>query len=470
MRRLSRISLVPTARSYAESSKRPAQELLSRPGRPVFASVTSSDLRPRVAAQEAFDVAVAAMPKPPNFCIVNVSLDHSDMGEAPGVIWAGLQAVAQKELGGKKPVMLAQFVRQQRFGGTNFLEIVAGHIPDLSADVFTFDNIPQAVSDDAFVGIGLIDWKLSLEHYAEVHSRLAAISQAVPAPVVGGVLPPASPAGATLTADQPESVFCMNDNMFRGSAAVMVLKSPAMQKAAVLTQRPAAVLLAEAIVEGEVVENGGLWTVRTIAGKRATDVVKAVYETQLQSWDYCKVFAAVHLSDGSVLPTGFKGDPETGTIAVTIPPILSSTLADFTKISLVCDAPEHDKEAVAAELIDFQASRNRPSVRERITIARECNRLVTVSDAAMLHWSTPTHYDIMEAPSHGIALTPDGVPTSELHAPSVSSRCIGEMLPCGGIHCGGQVLPLVSTGTATGLDRISGLFARSSAHVGLLPK
>lgn len=52
----------------------------------IFASASSADQRPRIAAAQAFDIAAAALPRAPNLCYVNVSVDCETMLDAPQVV------------------------------------------------------------------------------------------------------------------------------------------------------------------------------------------------------------------------------------------------------------------------------------------------------------------------------------------------------------------------------------------------
>ena len=149
-----------------------------------FAACTSTDLRARVAAQEAFDVCSSAISAPVNFAILNVSMDHADMLEAPGVVWASLMHSAQSH-GLSAPTMIAQVVRQQRFGGPSFLELVLGSIPDLRSQAYTFDSIPTSFHDDTFVNLCMVDWRLCQQHLTDINRRLGVVSGLTLAPTVG---------------------------------------------------------------------------------------------------------------------------------------------------------------------------------------------------------------------------------------------------------------------------------------------
>ena len=507
-----------------------------------FSTGRSHELTSRVAAMEAFDLAAAALPKPPNFCLVNISVDCSDMVECFPVVWGALERVHSQQTaeGSKSPVtesssesppsppptkapkthvMLGAAVRDQRFNGKAFCEVMLGHVPDLAMTAFTLDRIPQALDPSLpppFLGIAQIDWRLATQHLKDINLCMDKVATMVGAPLVGGVLPPAerksdSEATSTMPATAgsigaADAMFCINDNVYRGSAAVAVLHS-AFLTADVITAWPA---------NDPTVDNSAPWratditldeascslTIAKINNQPATDVIREVYEgPRLKERLTSRLFLAFQLdSEGSWLPFGFRGLVDVQCINVPLPPAVFLALRDRMSrdgeataggpslpFRFVCDDKDVDTPAVAESLIAYEqqllrldttAHRAAPLVSEtqRVVVHQEQVREVVAANAALVHWFHPGLYETMSvSPSMAgdAAFVLDPVDSrGPQHVPSIASRCLGHVLPIAGICVPGQVTPFSLPALTQPAPPVAvcAVASRSAVHVFLREK
>lgn len=433
MRRVQRQGL-SRYRSCATADAAEAAARLAAPGVPCFANARSVDLRPRIAAQESFDVASSVLPKPPNIAFVNMSIDHEQMHEAAEVVWAALSKQ------GSTPVMVAQTARQQRFGGRAYVEVLLGHIPDVRSSVFTFDDVPAAVDSHAFLATALIDWRLALDYPRPIAERLHDVSRLVDAaPLVGGVLPPAAPVSREAQSDDDpqSSLFFLNDNVYRGAAACAVLHAPTMA-AHVMTQLPSVVLEERVAASGTVDAASGLWTIATLGGERATDVIKAAYQGKLKDWPKSTVFIGIE-SSGTRVPVAFRGHPDSGSITVSLPHGVAAPNA----VDVMCDSPPHDRVGIATGMTDYAENglKSVASMKEPVVVEREARRSVPVASAAALHWTNSALYEVVQHTDAAFMTIESAGASLEQHAPSLAERCFEHAIPTAGVYCPGQVMP-----------------------------
>lgn len=425
----------------------------------VFSSGASADNRPRVAAAEAFDLAAAALPRPPNFCYMNVSLDFSAMIDAPEVIWFNLCRSNDTTPSTVKPQslhMIGGAVSQQRLGG-GYIQVILGHIPDLQVDPFTFDAIPEkeelhgASKPPPAACIAMLDANLSVQYERVLSGHLNTLSERLGpgCPVVGGLYPPMQPSAGGGSSDEErglsDSVFFINDRVYTGSAAAVILRSR-MLKATSFSVVPS-ISLGTAIVD-DVEEENGVFTIKSLGGVPATEAIKNVYLSDDLKDSPSKVFLGI--ADGDVqVPISFIGNPEKGVIQCAPPAGLRLQRGDT--INFLVDNAELDGEAAAGLLIAEEKVLSPISVEKDITVAREARRSIIASNTAALHFSYP---------GLNVAARPD-LPiinlgtSSVIFAPPILQRCVGRTCPSSGFFSPGQVATI---GNKTGI------FARSSTY------
>lgn len=431
----------------------------------VFASGISSDNRPRVAASEAFDVAMSALPRPPNFCCVNITLDYSAMMDAPEVVYFQLcraNGVTPSTVTPGQLALMGGAVSHQRVGGSGFIQVLLGCIPDLSVDLFTFDALPSAsfIADASlpkpFLCVASLDAKLSLQHEALLGSHLRNLKRDLgTTPLTGGVYPPlgmpqhsSSPQErrATVRNDELEdSLFFFNDRVYRGSAAAALLRSN-MVKAHVVNITPSICLKSNiSVVSFE--RNGSTLILHTLSvdGKAAvpsTDVIREAYTQETSLNPSSKIFLGLRSPQNSdVLPVSFTGNQASGSIRCEIPEFLS--VEEGTKLELLVDDPELDMEAAAGQLISLQKKMTITSATKDVMVAREGRKKIVTSSAAGLHFSH--RFMNVNARRDDMLTLGLGNSANVISAPSVLQRCIGDTVANAGIYCPGQVVTVAGS-------------------------
>jgi hypothetical protein len=404
----------------------------------IFATGGSSDHRPRIAAAEAYDLAATALPRPPNFCMMNISLDNALMVDAPEVVWYSLckSNGLGPSSGDAKVKMIGSAVAQQRVGH-GYIQVTLGIIPDLEMDVFTFDSVPTKEqvatmsSTKPFACIAHIDSALAIAHEAAIMERIGQLASALPAgcALSGAVLPPTRP----VARDGPnvESLFFINDRVYKGSAAAAILRSN--RVAAHTVSVLPGISVGSATASG--IEAEGL--VRRISllnGEKATDVIRTVYEKELADNETSKVFIAVRHGNGW-LPLTFKGDVATGTLSLCLP--VGAELGEGQTVEFFVDDLSKDIESAAGLLMQHVKKVPPVSMLKDVTIAREGRRNVTASSCAAFHYSHRLMNVIGRQSSDVLTLSSEG---SVIFAPSVLSRCVGSQVATGGIYCPGVIV------------------------------
>lgn len=438
--------------------ERAEKELAVDTRRVVFAGASSADHRPRIAAAEAFDVAAAALPQPPNFCYMNVSVDYEAMMDAPEVVWFNL-CRANNVPPSSAPLgsvhMLGGAVRHQRLGG-GYIQLVLGCIPDLEADFFTFDTVPEAAEiHDATrappaVCFASLDTKLALRYEQVLSARINTLAQRLgkSCPLVGGIYPPIAAApeekeSAPDITDFTDSAFFFNDRIYKGSAAAVILRSR-LVKANAVSVVPS-ICVGSGTVD-DVTSEVGVYVIRRINGETATDFIRHLYMSDDLREKTCKVFLGV-THNAAHVPVTFIGNPENGTIACTPPPGLSLKSGDV--VDFLVDDVELDTETAAGLLIGMEKSAAPIAVEKDITIAQEARKNVVASSCAAFHFS---HNGL------NVVAQPD-VPVISLgnanlvFSPSILQRCVGRSCPNAGFFCSGQVATI---------DDVTAIFPRSS--------
>lgn len=422
----------------------------------VFASAASADHRPRIAAAEAFDVAAAALPRPPNFCYVNVSLDYAGMIDAPEVVWFNLCRVNGVTPSSVKPQslhMMGGAVCHQRPGG-GYIQVLLGTIPDLETDAFTFDMVPDVSQlNDAkrprpVTCFAFLDTRLSLQYERILSSHLNMLKKRFGDEVsmVGGLYPVVQEdTSSTENGFKGDSIFFVNDRLFKGSAGAVTLRSNLMKSQSVGVVP--SISVGNATVDTVTVEDG-VCLVKTLSGRRATDVIKELYMSEEMREKQSKVFVGVAHNDVRI-PVSYTGDPESGFLRLLLPDNVH--IAQGDSVDFLVDDPELDTETAAGLLIAAEARSSCVSVEKDITIAREGRRNVVASSSAAFHFS---YYGLNTVATPNIPVFNLGG-SSTLFSPSILQRCIGRTHPNSGIFCSGQV--------ATVGD-VTGIFSRSSTY------
>lgn len=493
---------VPTKSSAEESTtqKPPTIDILAEEKCKIaFALGRSAHILPKTAAAEAFNMAAVTLGDRcfPNLCILHCSVDHSGMLESPEIVWGMMSELRKKAIqqcneDKSKPTppptlaLLGGAVRNQKFQ-TGHVEVLLGHIPDLQTSTFTLDQIPQSFDvsplgqrlPTPFLGIGFIDWALASRHQGAVDCKLHEVSAKMnlkldrSIPFIGGVYPPAEADGELKpgAGGPQESYFFINDNVYRGAAAGVVLHSD-LVRAHCLPSPPSVILqratITESTFDGDLLE----WIIRKIDDTQLpTDVVRELYErtTTQKSIDpvtkaersegvpiiprSSKLLLAVHLpKTDDVVPLSFSGDPNKKTLKLVVPPALAQHLEDATKsgspieaVWVRDDAPS-DTEALASEIIAYAASCDKETnelravVRQpvELLVEREGRKAAVKSNSCGLHWSYPGLYAV------ALGLGSNRFTAQrEIHAPNVASRCLQDKMPCIGAHVPGQIFPMV---------------------------
>ena len=408
----------------------------------LFAVASSGETRPRVAAQEAFDVAAAALPNAPNFCMCNISLDLETMIDAPEVIWRNLK---KSSSGGQVASMLGNAVSKQRFQGGGFVQVVLGCIPDLVTEVFTLDSIPSSERlhrngvPPVFAAVATIDGNLAVQHEGIINHHLAQLQKVLGSdiPVIGGVVPPVG------KKDEPanESIAFFNDQVFKGSAAVCLLRSSTV-KARTASVFPSIELCSGVLDDVYFDERTNKTILRRISGLSATDFIKKVYEENFPDpTSTNKVFIGVRFTaNGSkfLVPLSFRGLPDSGVLEVSAPEIVHP-LTNGSEVIMVCDDVDLDIEAAAG--VALAMAEPSVSVEKAVTIARESRKFVTTSSCAGIHYSHALMNQIAQR-DDVVVLGGGGAP---LFVPPVLTRCLGRTAATGGFYCPAQIVTIGGT-------------------------
>lgn len=433
----------------------------------VFACGSSADHRPRIAAAEAFDVAAAALSSTPNFCFMNVSMDYAGMIDAPEVVWYNLCKVNDVTPSTVRPQqlhMIGGATRLQRPGG-GFVQVMLGCIPDLQSDTFTFDTIPEeddlaeAHRPSPAICFALMDNKLTLQYERQLVAHLQVLSERLGGcPLTGGIYPAVQKSAGTTgdsgdetkeekgsDNDIGDSLFFLNDRVYTGSAACIVLRSE-MVKAHNLSVVPS-IAIGKVAVTSISSEVEGVFVVKTLEGRRATDVIHDVYCSPEMKGKPSRVFLGLQHNDFCI-PVSFIGNPGTGELRFSAPKGIS--VAENGTVQLLVDDVELDSEVGAGALIGLHKRVAMTYATKDVNVAREARRNVVASSAAAFHYSHPG-MNVLARPEVNITLGN----SSAMYAPSLLQRCLGGYCSTTGVFCPGQVITL---GNATGV------FARSSSY------
>ncbi|GET89921.1 hypothetical protein, conserved [Leishmania tarentolae] len=441
-------------RAEKEQEKR---ELAVDQRKVVFTAASSGDHRPRVAAAEAFDVAAAGLPGPPNFCYMNVSVDYTGMVDAPEVVWFNMckaNGFTPSVVKAGSVHMLGGVVCHQRLGG-GYIQVILGCIPDLETVSFTFDAVPgkeeiaAAGGPPPALAFAMLDTGLALQYEQVLSTRLSSLSRSLgkDCPLVGGLYPPVGSVtgGKDENCKLEDSLFFINDRVYRGSAAAVVLRSKLL-KAHAVSVVPS-ISLGSAIVT-DVVCDGGVATVRALNNRPATEVVKQLYALPEIAEKPSKVFLGMKYGDVRV-PVSFVGHPDSGELICTLPPGIS--LGQSDTVDFLVDDAELDTEMAASLLIGMEKRIAPIFVEKDINIAREARCNIVASSTAAFHFSHGGLNTIAKPEVPVVTLGNSGV----TFAPSILQRCVGRSCPNTGFFSPGQV--------ATVAD-LTSIFPRSSTY------
>jgi hypothetical protein len=437
------------------------REMLVDQRKVIFTSAASGDHRPRIAAAEAFDVAAAGLPRPPNFCYMHVSVDYAGMVDAPEVVWFNMCKANDFTPSTVKAGvlhMLGGMVCHQRLGG-GYIQVILGCIPDLEVDSFTFDAVPPKEEIHApgrtppTVGFAMLDTGLTLQYEQVLAAHLNALGSSFgkECPLVGGLYPPVSgvsgsaDGGDDQTTKLEDSIFFINNRVYRGSAAAVVLRSKLLKAHAVSVVPSICIgstTLTQASCEGSVA------TVKSLDGRPATEVIKETYELPEIADKPSKVFLGIRRGEVRV-PVSFAGRPSSGELLFSIPPGVS--VRDGDVVDLLVDDAELDTEVAASLLIGLEKKTAPVSVEKDINVAREARRNIVVSSTAAVHFSHGGLNAVAKPDVPVVNLGGGGA----IFSPSVLQRCVGRSCPTSGFFCPGQV--------ATVQD-VTSIFARSSTY------
>lgn len=350
----------------------------------LFASAASADHRPRIAASEAFDTAAAALPRPPNWCYVTISVDYAAMLDTPQVIWHSLckaNGVAADDAKANAQLSMVGGVVCQQHPGGGYVQVMLGCIPDLQVDAFTFDLMPEQTElydpdrPPPALCLAMLDARLCLRYERVLAQRIGLLSQRLSpeCALVGGVYPSIRTAAAPLSSaagqsveeeersgldSRPESgartdatlddsIFFINDRVYRGSAGVVVMRSRLL-RAHRVSVVPSIGVGSATLGDTVARQTDGTVTVPTLNGQRATAVIQQTYCSSLLSEKTtCKVFLGVTQgrtdettapTDSSavagsptpeedsragvcVVPVAFSGNPASGELHCTPHPV-----------------------------------------------------------------------------------------------------------------------------------------------------
>ncbi|KAG5474239.1 hypothetical protein LSCM1_03017 [Leishmania martiniquensis] len=423
----------------------------------VFAAASSGDHRSRIAAAEAFDVAAAGLPRPPNFCYMNVSVDYAGMIEAPEVIWFNMCRVngfTPSTVKTGAVHMVGGLVCHQRLGG-GYIQVILGCIPDLEMDSFTFDAIPDeaeiAVTNrpPPAVAFAMLDTGLALQYEQALSGHVSSLSSALgkDCPLVGGLYPPVGSVSGVVEQNGKleDSVFFINDRTYQGSATAVVLRSKLLNAHAVSVVP--SISIGSASVT-DVVCEGGVATVRTLNNRLATSVVKELYSLPDIAGKPCKVFLGVRHGDVHV-PVSFVGHPDSGELIFPLPP--GASLALNSTADFLVDDVELDTEMAASLLISMEKRIAPVFVEKDINVAREARRNIIASSTAAFHFSHGGLNAVAKPDVPVVNLGTGGA----IFAPSILQRCVGRSCPNTGFFSPGQVATV---------GRLTSIFPRSSTY------
>ena len=427
----------------------------------IFTSAASGDHRPRIAAAEAFDVAAAGLPRPPNFCYMNVSVDYAGMVDAPEVVWFNMcraNDVTPSTVKTGALHMLGGMVCHQRLGG-GYIQVLLGCVPDLDVDSFTFDAVPAKEEIHApgrappAVGFAMLDTGLTLQYEQVLSARLNALGGSLGkvCPLVGGLYPPVGSVSdggdgeGQQTSRLEDSIFFINDRVYRGSAAAVVLRSRLL-KAHAVSVVPS-ISIGSATVT-QVSCEGSVAAVKTLDGRSATEFIKEAYSQPEIAEKPSKIFLGIRHGEVHI-PVSFTGSPESGELRFSIPPGLS--VRDGDVVDLLVDDAELDTEVAAGLLIGMEKSIAPVSVEKDINVAREARRNIVASSTAAFHFSHGGLNTVAKPDVPVVNLGGGGA----VFSPTILQRCVGRSCPTSGFFCPGQVAIV---------QDVTSIFARSSTY------
>lgn len=421
----------------------------------IFASASSVDHRPRIAAAEAFDIAAAALPRPPNFCYMNVSLDYAAMVDAPEVVWFNMCKTNDVTPSTVKPQtlhMMGGAVCAQRLGG-GYIQMILGCIPDLQTDSFTFDAVPTAAeihradSPPPVACLASLDTRLSVQYERVLSSHLSTLKGRLGAdcPLVGGVYPAVEDQGRGKS-EPGDSIFFVNDRVYKGSAAAVILRSNLLQAKEVSCVP--SICIAAATIDEMSNSGDGTITITKMNGEAAFDYINKAYQMGDLKGKPCRICLGVPHKNVRI-PVNFVGDPERRLLQLFLPTGVELNRGE--SVDLLVDDVELDIETAAGLLISLEKSMAPLSAEKDITIAREARRNIIASSTFGLHFSYPG-LNIMAKPDIPVI----SLGNSSAHfSPTILQRCVGRRIPNSGIFASGQV--------ATVGD-VTGIFTRSSTY------
>ncbi|CAJ1029530.1 hypothetical protein Q4I30_005210 [Leishmania utingensis] len=437
--------------------EREKRELTVDQRKVVFTAASSGDHRSRIAAAEAFDVAAAGLPRPPNFCYMTVSVDYTGMIDAPEVVWFNMckaNGFTPSSVKAGALHMLGGMVCHQRLGG-GYIQVILGCIPDLETDSFTFDAVPEkdeivaAHRTPPAVAFAMLDTGLALQYEQVLSAHLSSLSSSLGqgCPLVGGLYPPIG--SVTESGEQgskmADSIFFINDRVYRGSAAAVVLRSNLLKAHA--TSVVPSISLGSATVT-DVVCEGGVATMRTLDSRPATEVVKEIYALPEIAEKPSKVFLGLRYGDVHV-PVPFVGLPDRGELIFSLPPGITLSQADT--VDFLVDDVELDTEIAASLLISMEKNLAPIFVEKDINVAREARRNIVASSTAAFHFS---HGGLNTLAKPDVAVLSLGS-SGAIFAPPILQRCVGRSCPNSGFFSPGQVATVANLTT---------IFPRSSTY------
>eukprot|EP00658_Telonema_sp_P-2_P057762 TRINITY_DN46175_c0_g2_i2.p1 TRINITY_DN46175_c0_g2~~TRINITY_DN46175_c0_g2_i2.p1 ORF type:complete len:298 (+),score=24.53 TRINITY_DN46175_c0_g2_i2:157-1050(+) len=256
-------------------------------------------------------------------------------------------------------------------------------------------------------------------------------------PIIGGVVPPVG------KKDDPtnESIAFFNDQVFKGSAAVCLLRSNDV-RAKTTSVIPSIELCKGNLDEVSFDEKSNKTVIHRISGMPATEFVKKVYMDNFPDPSSTnKVFIGVSFTSGSQLvlvPLSFSGNPETGVLELNAPEIVHP-LVQGSEITMVCDDVELDTEASAG--VALKMIHTPVSVEKAVTIAREARKFVTTSSCAGLHFS----HALMNQVAQRDDVVVLGGGSTPLFVPPVITRCLGRDAATSGYYCPAQIVTVGGT-------------------------
>lgn len=348
--------------------------------------------------------------------------------------------------------MLGGAVCHQRLGG-GYIQVVLGCIPDLQTDMFTFDTIPleaeihRKESPPPVACMASLDTRLSLQYERVLSSHLNTLKQRLGdgCPLVGGVYPAVE--GADKSEERPgDSVFFVNDRVYKGSAAAVILRSRLL-KAHAVSCVPS-IRLDTVTIDELNTSDENVVVINKINGKTAFDVIHGMYAAEDIKDKPCRLYFGIS-HENACVPVSFTGDPAKRVLQLVLPPGVE--LEKGASVDILVDDVELDTEVAAGLIIGMEKKLSPVCTEKDITVAREARRSIVASSTMGLHFSYPGLNAVVRPDVPMISLGSGNT----FFAPSIMQRCVGRSCPNSGFFCAGQVA------TAGG---ITGIFTRSSTY------